>query len=133
MVLNWFTQVAFSPRLVAIGLQNTAYSHRLVKESGVFAVNIFRKEDAEIVKSFSKSRAKNPDKMKDAKYTDGPETGVPIIDGAAAHIECNVVQMVDTGSGYDVLIGEVVDAGVNKPGKPEDTLTLPDVGWSYAG
>jgi flavin reductase (DIM6/NTAB) family NADH-FMN oxidoreductase RutF len=133
MVANWLTQASFEPRLIALGLQKTSYSYGVIEEGGVFAVNIFNKADQEAIKPFTKSRKKNPDKMKDARYTEAPETGCPIIEGAAAYLECKVVQIVDTGGDHNIVVGEVVGAGVNKPGKAADTLTLVDLGWSYAG
>ena len=133
MVFNWFSQVSFSPRLVAVGLARKAYTHDIINKSGVFAVNIFKKEDQEIISQFTSGRAKRPDKMENAVYTPGPDTGCPILEGAAAYLECRVVQMVNTGGDHDILIGEVINAGILKPGDVDDTLTLPHVGWSYAG
>lgn len=133
MVFNWFSQVSFSPRLVAVGLAKKAYTHGLIDKSGVFAVNIFNEEDQENIKQFTKGRAKAPDKMEGAQFTAGPETGCPILDGAAAFLECKVVEMVDVGGDHDILVGEVVNAGVLKSGEVTDTLSLPDLGWSYAG
>ena len=133
MVFNWFSQVSFSPRLVAVGLAKKAYTYELINKSGVFAVNIFNKEDQDTLTLFSKARAKRPDKMENAVYTPGPETGCPILEGVAAYLECKVVQMVDTGGDHDILVGEVINAGILKPGDVNDTLSLPHVGWSYAG
>ena len=133
MVANWLTQVSFEPRLVALGLQKKAYSHRLVEEGGVFAVNLFLTEDVDALKPFSKSRAKNPDKMAGAKYTPAPETGCPILEDAAGVFECRVVKIVDTGGDHDLVVGEVIGAQVLKEGEVQDSLTLLDLGWSYAG
>jgi flavin reductase (DIM6/NTAB) family NADH-FMN oxidoreductase RutF len=133
MVANWLTQVSFEPRLIALGLQKTSHSHSLISEGGMFAVNIFNKADQEDIKPFSKSRKKNPDKMAHASYTEGPETGAPLLDDAAAYLECKVVQIIDIGGDHDIVVGEVVGAGVNKPGEAADSLTLVDIGWSYAG
>lgn len=133
MVLNWFTQVSFEPRLVAVGLDNKAYSLGLVREGGAFVLHIFRAEDAEIVKQFSKSRAKNPEKFAAAKYSDGSKTGLPIIKGAAAYLECRVAQEIYTGGSHTIFIAKVVGASVNKPGEAANSLTLSDVGWNYAG
>jgi flavin reductase (DIM6/NTAB) family NADH-FMN oxidoreductase RutF len=133
MVLNWFSQVSFEPHHIVIGLQNTAYSSGLIEKSRKFVVNIMRKEDADVIKAFTKSREKNPDKFKSANTSDAPVTGVPVLDEAAAFLECEVVEIVDTGSGHAALVGKVVGGGVRKPGKPEETLTLLDLGWSYAG
>ena len=133
MVANWITQVSFEPRLIAIGLQKTSYTHALIEKGGVFAVNLFRKEDAEAIKPFTKGRAKNPDKMKEALFEAAPETGCPILDSSAAYVECRVVRSIDTGGDHDIIVGEVIAAGVSKPGDAGQTLSLPDLGWSYAG
>ncbi len=133
MVANWLTQVSFEPRLLALGLQKTSHTHGLVVESKAFTVNIFNKEDADRIKPFTKSRAKKPEKMVGANYTPAPVTGCPVLDGAAAYLECKVVAMHDTGSGYSIVVGEVVGGAVSKPGEAGDTLTLPYLGWSYAG
>lgn len=133
MVLNWFSQVSFEPQHVVIGLQNKAHSYGLIEQSKKFVVNIFHKDDAEVIKAFSKSREKNPDKFASAHWSAGVATGVPVLDEAAAVLECEVVEMVDTGSGYSVVIGKVVGADVRKEGKSDSTLTLLDLGWSYSG
>lgn len=133
MVANWIMQVSFTPRLVAMGLAKKAYSHSLIESSGVFAVNVFMKEDQEAMTPFSKARSKRPDKMDSAQYRPGPATGCPVLEGAAAYLECRVVNLIDVGGDHDLLIGEVVNAEILKPGEVEDTLTLPHVGWSYAG
>lgn len=133
MVANWVMQASFTPRLVVMGLQKKAYSHGVIANGRVFAINIFNKGDEEAMMSFCKGRAKRPDKMENASYTPGPETGAPILEGAAAYIECTVRDLIDVGGDHDLLVGEVVGAGILKPGEVTDTLTLPDVGWSYAG
>lgn len=133
MVANWVMQASFSPRLVAVGLAKKAYSYEVISEGGVFAVNIFNKDDQEAMMPFTKARAKKPEKMEEASYTAAPETGCPVLDGAAAYVECKVVQMVDVGGDHDILVGEVIGGDVMKEGDVDDTLTLPHVGWSYAG
>ena len=133
MVLNWFTQVSFEPQHVAIGLQKTSYSYGLIQKNKFFAVNILDKDSLEVIKQFAKSREKNPDKFKSVNYTEGSATGVPILDEAAAYLECEIIEFVETGSGHDVVVAKVVGAGVRKQGKVEDTLTLLDMGWSYSG
>ena len=133
MVANWFTQVSFEPRLVAIAIQKDSYSSGLIGKGKVFAVNIFDKAGVELIKPYTKGRAKNPSKMEDVKYTPGPETGCPILEGAAAYFECRVVAIHDNGGDHDMVIGEVVGAGVIKTGDASNTLSLLDIGWSYAG
>jgi flavin reductase (DIM6/NTAB) family NADH-FMN oxidoreductase RutF len=133
MVANWLTQVSFEPRLMAFGLQKTSYSHALISKEKVFSVNIFRSDNSEAIMPFTKSRAKNPEKMADAMISEGPETGCPILDEAAAFFECRVVEIIDLGGDHDVVVGEVVGAGLRQELEAANVLRLSDVGWSYAG
>jgi len=133
MVLNWLTQVSFEPRMVAIGLSRTAYSHGLIKQSGMFAVNVFSAANQDAIKGLTKGRAKNPDKMAQTHYTHSEALGLPVIDGAAAVMECRVRQWVETGGDHDVVIADVVSAQVFSKHEPSEGLSLPDLGWSYAG
>lgn len=133
MVLNWFSQVSFEPHHIAIGLQNTSYSMGLVRSTGKFVINIFHKDDSEVIKAFTKSREKNPDKFSQARYSDAPITGVPVLDDAAAYLECEVEELYDTGAGHSVVIASVVGGDVRKELDPAETLSLPQLGWSYAG
>lgn len=133
MVANWLTQVSFDPRQVVLGLQKTSYTHGLIEKGRVFAVNLFRKEDAELIKAFTKSRVKNPQKVESATYSLSPNINCPIIEGCAAYLECRVIQVVDAGGDHSIVIGEVVGAGELKESSVDDILTLPYIGWSYAG
>ncbi len=133
MVANWMSQASFEPRLIALCLQTTCYSYNLIEQGKVFAINLFLKEDVDLIKPFTKSRVKNPDKMNDATFTTAPETGCPILDGSAAYLECEVQEIVETGGDHNIVVGKVINAGINKEGKVDDSLTLLDLGWSYAG
>ncbi len=133
MVANWVMQSSFEPRMLTIALAKSAYTHALVQTGGVFAVNIFYRADEEIIKRLTKGHAKDPDKLQKISYTPAPVTGCPVIDGAAAVLECRVTQLAEVGGDHDLLVGAVVGGAVFKAGSVGDTLTLTALGWSYAG
>lgn len=133
MVANWVTQVSYEPRLLVFGLQKTSYSHGLIEKSKVFVVNVFKQENADTVKKLTKGRAKNPDKMEQVNFRLAPETKCPVLERAAAYLECKVTDIIDVGGDHDIVVGEVIGAGVEQPGEPDEMLTLPKLGWSYAG
>jgi flavin reductase (DIM6/NTAB) family NADH-FMN oxidoreductase RutF len=132
-VANWLSQVSFEPRLIALGLQKKSHSHSLIQNGRVFTVNLFRKEDQDYMMPFTKSRAKNPEKMKDARYSRSPETGCPVLEGAAAYIECRVHDLIDIGGDHDIVVAEPIAAKILKEAELAEIMTLPDLGWSYAG
>ncbi|HYF45214.1 MAG TPA: flavin reductase family protein, partial [Acidimicrobiales bacterium] len=44
MTINWVTQVSFEPKLLAIGVEKAAFTHELIFEGGVFALNTVSRE-----------------------------------------------------------------------------------------
>ncbi|MEE9508482.1 MAG: flavin reductase family protein [Anaerolineales bacterium] len=133
MVVNWIVQASFEPRYLALCLQKTSFSYELISKGRVFTVNLFLREDEGSLKPFTKGRSKNPDKMTGVEYSPAPVTGCPILPAAAGYLECKVVDIFNTGGDHDIVLGEVVAGDVLKEGSVEDSLTLLDLGWSYAG
>ncbi|MCY4465949.1 MAG: flavin reductase family protein [Chloroflexi bacterium] len=133
MVVNWVSQMSYAPRLLAVGIQKSCYSRGLVEAGGVFGLNLFLQADSDAIMSVTSGRARKPDKMDDADYSAAPETGVPVLAGAAAYIECKLTQIVDVGGDHDIVVGEAIHADVMKEGAPPDVLSLTELGWSYAG
>src|SRR5262245_33528910 len=54
MTLNWTTQVSSDPKLLAVSIELTAFTHELVSEGRVFSLNIIDREDRAIVRKFTK-------------------------------------------------------------------------------
>ena len=52
MVANWMMQTSFRPRQVALGLEQASYTHGRIEKGGVFAINLFLKSGAEVLKPF---------------------------------------------------------------------------------
>ena len=133
MVANWVSQMSYTPRLIAVGIQKSCYSRALLEVGGAFGLNIFLQADSEAIMGVTSGRAKKPEKMDAAEYSAAPETGVPVLAGAAAFIECKVTRIVDVGGDHDIIVGEAINADVMKEGAPPDVLSLTQLGWSYAG
>ena len=61
MTINWVSQVSFEPKLLAISVEKTAFTHELVNEGQVFALNTVSREDRAIVRTFTKPVEVDPD------------------------------------------------------------------------
>ena len=133
MVVNWVSQMSYEPRLLAVGIQKSCYSRGLVEAGGVFGLNLFLQADSDSIMGVTSGRARKPEKMDDAEYSAAPATGVPVLAGSAAIIECKIAQIVDVGGDHDIVVGEAINAEVMKEGGPPDVLSLTELGWSYAG
>jgi flavin reductase (DIM6/NTAB) family NADH-FMN oxidoreductase RutF len=71
--------------------------------------------------------------MEEASYKEAPLTGCPVLEGASAFMEFNVVNIFDVGGDHDIVVGELINAVSLREGEVDDSLTLPYIGWSYAG
>ncbi len=133
MTLNWCTQVSFDPKLLAISVEKDALTHQLIEDGGAFAVCTIDREDRAIVRKFTKPVEvdETASTLNGIPFHDAPVTGVPVLDQAAAFVECAVRNPVDCG-GHTLFIGEIVNAVFQKP---EDTpvLRMEDTRMSYGG
>jgi flavin reductase (DIM6/NTAB) family NADH-FMN oxidoreductase RutF len=133
MTLNWATQLCFDPKLVGIGVEQAALTHRLIREGGAFSLCFVDREDRAIVRKFVKPVEVDAGAhtMNGFGFHDGAATGVPVLDQAVAWLECQVRQEVACGQ-YTLFIGEVVNSGFQRP---EDTpvLRMEDTRMNYGG
>jgi flavin reductase (DIM6/NTAB) family NADH-FMN oxidoreductase RutF len=132
MTLNWATQVSFEPKLVGIGVEKEAFTHELITAGRCFTLNMLPQEERAAVRKFVKPVEVDADgkTMNGFVFHDG-RTGAPILEVAAAWVDCELRQSVDCG-GHTFFIGEVVDAGF---GADEETpvLRMEDTRMSYGG
>jgi flavin reductase (DIM6/NTAB) family NADH-FMN oxidoreductase RutF len=133
MTVNWVTQVSFEPKLVAVGVEKTAFTHELVTAGKAFTINTIDREDRAIVRKFTKP----VDVDWDASTLNGFPfrtglTGVPILTQAVAWIECAVRQATDCG-GHTLFVGEVVDAGFQREDEETPVLRMEDTRMNYGG
>ncbi|MFQ5596481.1 MAG: flavin reductase family protein [Nitrospiria bacterium] len=127
--INWVTQSAFEPPLIVAGVKADSGAHGVIKEAGVFALNILGKGQASTAYAFFKPSVKKDGKINGEAVRFGT-TGAPILENAPAYLECKLVERIEKGD-HSIFIGEVVDAGFKNPisGRPDDaTLTLKDLG-----
>jgi len=133
MTANWVSQVSFDPKLVAVSVDQHAFTHELIRASGVFTVCTIDREQREIVRKFTKpvDVDTSTHTLNGFSYIDGPVTGVPVLEQAAAFVECAVRQDVDCG-GHTLFIGEVVNAVFQKD-EETPVLRMEDTRLNYGG
>ncbi len=127
--VNWVTQASFEPPLVAVGVKSDSGAHSIIKESGVFALNVLGKGQQSLAFSFFKPVERDGDSIAGEAFSSG-SAGAPLLSSAPAFIECKLVETVERGD-HSLFVGEVVDAGISDTvaGRPDDaTLALRDLG-----
>ena len=127
--VNWVTQTAFEPPLLAVGVKTDSGAYAALKGAGHFALNMLGKGQQGMAFTFFKPAQADGERISGQPYGKGT-TGAPILSEAIAAVECRVAQIVELGD-HHVVIGEVVQAGVTTPptGRPDAAiLEMKDLG-----
>jgi flavin reductase (DIM6/NTAB) family NADH-FMN oxidoreductase RutF len=103
-----FTSVSLDPPLVLVCVDHAATAHPAFRAHGWFAVNVLRQEQEGISRRFA---ASGGDKFDGVPCHEG-ETGLPLIDGALATLECRVVETYEAGD-HTIFVGAVEAASVS--------------------
>ena len=120
--VNWVTQTAFAPPLVAVGVKADSGTYAMVKQSGQFALNMLGKGQQGAAFAFFKPADVSDGKISGEAFHPG-DNGAPIINSAVAAVECKVVQIVEIGD-HHVVLGEVTQAHVHRQpdGRPDAAI-----------
>ena len=128
LVVSWLTQCSFDPPLIMMAVRRGTRSYDMLKEGGVFSINLLDKKDQDLARQFVKPSDRVGDKMSGVEHG-SDKTGAPILQRAFACIECKVREMSEPGD-HAIVIGEVVNARRHGTG---ESLTCSDLQWHYAG
>ncbi|HET6964682.1 MAG TPA: flavin reductase family protein [Acidimicrobiales bacterium] len=132
MTLNWATQVATDPKLLAVSVEVGAVTHKLVTDGGAFSLNVLAREDRAMVRKFVKPLEDDGDPRSLGGFGVRTRvTGAPILESALAWLDCRVWQTVPCNS-HTLFLGEVVDCG-NGNDSPAEVLRMEDTRMSYGG
>ena len=130
MTTSWVTQVSMEPVLLAISVDSTAVTNRLIREGGSFSVNLWDRDDTTVFRRFSKPAEDEGDTLNGYSVRNGV-TGVPIFEDAIAWTECRVHDIVDVGT-HDIFLGEVVEVGISD-GAEAAVARMEDTRMKYGG
>ncbi len=131
MTLNWATQVAFDPKLVAISVEKVAVTHELVSLGRSFSLNLIDREDRALVRKFVKPVDRVPAGLLGGCPFRTVATGAPVLERAIGFLDCGLRQSMDVGS-HTLFVGEVVEAGFQK-NEDTEVLRTQDTRMSYGG
>lgn len=120
--VNWVTQSAFAPPLVVVGVKTDSGAHAIIKEQGVFALNMLGKGQNSQAFTFFKSLEREGNSIGGESFTISP-AGAPVLDSVPAWVECKLIETVERAD-HAIFIGEVTEAGVNvePDGRADDAI-----------
>jgi flavin reductase (DIM6/NTAB) family NADH-FMN oxidoreductase RutF len=108
----WITQVSFDPLLVALSVNPKNLSYSLLTKSGVFVLNMLKQDQLELARHFGTQSGADLEKLAGHRCRPGT-LGAPILENAAAYLECRVMKSITAGD-HEIVVGmpvggEVID------------------------
>lgn len=126
MIASWVSQVSYEPPLIAAAVHPNRFSHRLIEQSGSFALHVLTKEQKGFVARLMGSDPE--EKFKGFDWQTG-KTGCPVLKDCAAWFECRLNTQIQPGN-HTVFVGEVIEvASVHST----NLLTTNDYRGQYIG
>jgi flavin reductase (DIM6/NTAB) family NADH-FMN oxidoreductase RutF len=131
MTLNWATQVATEPKLVAVSVEAGAVSHDLIQHGRGFTLNLIHRQDRALVRKFVKPLDDEgaPSSL-GGHAVSTAVTGSPILDSAVSWLDCRL-HSEHAYTSHSLFVGEVVDCAERS--EQADALRMEDTRMSYGG
>jgi flavin reductase (DIM6/NTAB) family NADH-FMN oxidoreductase RutF/DNA-binding IclR family transcriptional regulator len=102
LAVGTFTSVSLAPPLVAFLANKESQSWPKIAPSGRFCVSILSEEQEDVCRVFA---TKEPDKFASVAWRPAP-SGLPIIDGSVAWVDCDLSDVHDAGD-HVIVVGAV--------------------------
>jgi len=104
----WLMQTSFKPLLVALCINPRHSSYAMLKNSGVFSINVLKQDQQSLARYFG--RPAERDKLAAVRWRT-ETTGAPIIADALAWFDCRLHGEC-AGGDHRLVLGRVVDGAV---------------------
>jgi flavin reductase (DIM6/NTAB) family NADH-FMN oxidoreductase RutF len=128
MTANAVLSLSLDPMLVLAAVRRNGRFAGTLAGAGEFSVNVLAEQQREVADWFaSPLRYESPDEFAAVAWRRSRRTGAPLLEGAAAHLDCRVVDLTPGGD-HVVLVGEVLDCAAD-----HDRGPLVWFGGAYCG
>lgn len=115
MTADTLTSVSLDPLLVLICVQRDSRFHDAVTGAGVFGATILSAEQRGVSDWLATPGRPMHGQLDRIPFSRGPKTGVALLDGGLAALECTV-DAIHPGGDHSIVVGEVV--GLVLPDEP---------------
>ncbi len=107
--VNWVTQTSFDPPLLAVAIKKESHTYALVREKGLFSLNMLGKKQQAQAFTFFKALEREGNQIGGETF-ESHEQGVPLLSACPAFVVLRTVEVVERGD-HHIFVAEVIDAG----------------------
>lgn len=109
----WLTQVSFKPLLIALAVNPGHASCALLKDGGLFSVNVLKKGQLGLARHFGTQSGANQDKLAGINWFPC-RSGAPVLNDALAYLDCGLQASYSAGD-HELILGVVRNGDIFDP------------------
>ncbi len=108
LAVGYACNCSYDPPMVMVGIVPSRHSYKMIKETGVFVVNLVSEDMREKYAYLGNYSGRDGDKLEALrmKKGEGLKVDAPILLDCPVNIECKVVDSIKTGS-HEMFVGRV--------------------------
>jgi flavin reductase (DIM6/NTAB) family NADH-FMN oxidoreductase RutF len=110
LTVNSFTSVSLEPPLVLVCIARSSSSHDSIVASGGFTVSVLSASQADVALRFATRPSQG--RFDEVPWRTAP-SGSPVIEGAAAWLDCSIDQVIAAGD-HSIVLGRVGACGADE-------------------
>ena len=108
MTANSFTSVSLDPPLILICVTRGSELCKAMLSEGCFAVSVLATHQEDLARYFANhARPRGAAEFANVRWSPGPGTGAPVLEGALAWFDCAVATSYDGGD-HKIFLGSVL-------------------------
>lgn len=114
ITVAWAGTVCSSPAMLSISVRPERYSYDIIKETGVFVVNLVNRDLVRAADYCGVRSGRDVDKFGEMGLTPMPSRHIPVagIAQSPVSLECKVTQAIPLGS-HDMFLAEILGVAVD--------------------
>ncbi len=109
LAVGYACNCSYDPPMVMVGIVPSRYSYHMIKETGLFVVNLVAEKNEDDFNYLGSHSGRDENKLENIKseIRDGEKVKVPVLIDFPVNIECEIVDSIKTGS-HEMFVGKVV-------------------------
>ncbi len=130
ITVGWCGTICTQPPMLSISVRPERYSHKLIKESGEFVVNLPTESLVKAIDWCGVKSGRDVDKFAAMHLTAAPaaKLGTVLLEESPVNLECKVTQVIPLGS-HDLFLAECVAVDVDEKLLDENGKLCGDVDY----
>lgn len=108
LAVRYAGNCSYNPPMIMVGIVPSRHSYNMIKETGVFVVNLVSEDQREQYAYLGSRSGRDEDKLKalGMNVGEGVKVNAPLLLDSPVSIECKVVDSIMTGS-HEMFVGKV--------------------------